>query len=121
MINVGLNQWSALIRSQYRLFQNSLHGQELLRQTMMEVIVLSRHFGGNLDKTDIDRAIAVLQTLAPEGKTSMLQDVEARRQTEVDAFAGTMMRLAKAIGLDVPINAILYEAIRAIEDSYKSQ
>ena len=51
----------------------------------------------------------------------MLQDVEARRQTEVDAFAGAMMRLAKAIGLDVPINAILYEAIRAIEDSYKSQ
>ena len=121
MINVGLNQWSALIRSPYRLFQNSLHGQELLRQTMMEVIALSSHFDGNLDKTDIDRAIAVLQTLAPEGKTSMLQDVEARRQTEVDAFAGTMMRLAKVIGLDVPINAILYEAIRAIEDSYKSQ
>jgi len=49
----------------------------------------------------------------------MLQDVEARRQTEVDAFAGAMKRLAKAADLDVPINAILYDAIRAIEDSFE--
>jgi len=119
MINVGLNQWSALIRAPYRLFQDSPHGQELLSKTMIEVISLSKRYGGNLEETDIDRAIAVLKTLAPQGKTSMLQDVEARRQTEVDAFAGAMKRLAKAADLDVPINAILYDAIRAIEDSFE--
>ena len=120
MINVGLNQWSALIRAPYRLFQDSPHGQELLSKTMIEVISLSKRYGGNLEETDIDRAIAVLKTLAPQGKTSMLQDVEARRQTEVDAFAGAMKRLAKAADLDVPINAILYDAIRAIEDSFEN-
>ena len=119
MINVCLNQWSALIRAPYRLFQDSPHGQELLSKTMIEVISLSKRYGGNLEETDIDRAIAVLKTLAPQGKTSMLQDVEARRQTEVDAFAGAMKRLAKAADLDVPINAILYDAIRAIEDSFE--
>ena len=119
MINVGLNQWSALIRAPYRLFQDSPHGQELLSKTMIEVISLSKRYGGNLEETDIDRAIAVLKTLAPQGKTSMLQDLEARRQTEVDAFAGAMKRLAKAADLDVPINAILYDAIRAIEDSFE--
>ena len=119
MINVGLNQWSALIRAPYRLFQDSPHGQELLSKTMIEVISLSKRYGGNLEETDIDRAIAVLKTLAPQGKTSMLQDVEARRQTEVYAFAGAMKRLANAADLDVPINAILYDAIRAIEDSFE--
>jgi len=51
----------------------------------------------------------------------MLQDVEAHRRTEVEAFAGAMVRLAAASGVDVPINALLYEAILAIEDSYEAE
>jgi len=51
----------------------------------------------------------------------MLQDVEAHRRTEVEAFAGAMVRLAQAVGIEVPINAMLYEAILAREDSYQTQ
>jgi len=121
MINVSINQGSAILGARYRIFQTSPHATALLERTMREVIALSQHMGTGLAEADIARALAVLNTLGPEGKTSMLQDVEAHRRTEVEAFAGTMVRLAGAAGVDVPVNAMLYEAIRAVEDSYQAQ
>ena len=118
MINVSINQWSAILGAPYRLFQTSTHAEALLRGTMAEVIALSKRLGTGLVESDAAKAMAVLRTLAPEGKTSMLQDVEAKRKTEVEAFAGAMERLAADAGMTVPINAMLSEAIHAIEDSY---
>jgi len=121
MINVSINQWSAVLGAPYRIFQTSPHGEALLSGTMAEVIALSRRMGASLSEADIARAMAVLKTLGADGKTSMLQDVEAHRKTEVEAFAGAMVRLAAAAKVEVPINAMLYEAILAIEDSYQAQ
>jgi len=121
MINVSINQWSAVLGAPYRVFQTSPHAVALLENTMKEVIALSHRVGVCLSDADVARAMAVLKTLRPDGKTSMLQDVEAHRRTEVEAFAGAMVRLAAASGVDVPINALLYEAILAIEDSYEAE
>jgi 2-dehydropantoate 2-reductase len=35
----------------------------------------------------------IKEVLAPEGKTSMLQDIEASRKTEVEYLAGTVCKL----------------------------
>jgi len=121
MINVSINQWSAVLRAPYQIFQTSSHATALLERAMKEVIVLSQKIDTGLTEADIAKAMAVLRTLGADGKTSMLQDVEAHRRTEVEAFAGTMVRLAGAAKVEVPINAMLYEAILAIEDSYKAQ
>jgi 2-dehydropantoate 2-reductase len=48
----------------------------------------------------------------------MQQDVEAGRKTEVELFAGTVIRLAEKHGLDVPVNRALYDEICAIERAY---
>ena len=121
MINVSINQWSAVLGFPYRVFQTSPHAVALLEKTMQEVIALARRMDIALSDADIPSAMAVLKTLGPDGKTSMLQDVEAHRHTEVEAFAGAMVRLAQAVGIEVPINAMLYEAILAREDSYQTQ
>ncbi len=121
MINVSINQWSAVLRAPYQIFQTSSHAIALLERTMKEVIVLSQKIDTGLTEADIAKAMAVLRTLGADGKTSMLQDVDAHRRTEVEAFAGTMVRLAGAAKVEVPINIMLYEAILAIEDSYKAQ
>lgn len=120
MINVAVNQWSAILRASYGQILSSAHLRSLIERTMGEVIELAGRFGVALGGADIARAMAWLATLGPEGKTSMLQDVEAGRSTEVEAFAGTMMRLGAARGVTTPINAMLYDIIRAIEESSAS-
>jgi len=47
-------------------------------QLMREVIALAEKVAVDLSEKDIEEWLAVLATLAPEGKTSMLQDVEAK-------------------------------------------
>ena len=61
---------------------------------------------------------ALLNTVAPNGKTSMFQDIEAGRMTEVDAFAGTVVALAKKHGIAVPVNSMFLQMIRAKEEIF---
>jgi len=49
----------------------------------------------------------------------MRQDGEARRKSEVELFAGTMVRLAAKHGVRVPVNSWLYDRIREMEAAYE--
>ena len=117
MFNVAMNQWSAVLRGPYGLFQRSAPARALLTATMREVLALSDALGKGLAPSDIDAIFATLDGLNGEGRTSMLQDVDARRRTEVDAFAGTVLRLAEETGVAVPMNRALFLALKAIEDA----
>jgi 2-dehydropantoate 2-reductase len=57
----------------------------------------------------------VLGTLNQTGKTSMLQDVEAGRPTEVEMLAGTVIRLGKLHGVPTPVNQKLYDDLKRIK------
>jgi 2-dehydropantoate 2-reductase len=48
----------------------------------------------------------------------MLQDVEAKRKTEVEMFAGKVIELGKKHGIPTPINQTLYRLIKVIEQIY---
>ncbi|MGE5583638.1 MAG: ketopantoate reductase family protein [Bacillota bacterium] len=118
MLNVGINQTSAVLKAPYRIFQQIGEARELMVMASREVIALSRKIGLNLQEEDIDSYIKVIDTLAPEGKTSMLQDVEAKRRTEVEIFAGTVIQLGRRYGVDTPVNEVLYRMIRTLEQMY---
>jgi 2-dehydropantoate 2-reductase len=49
----------------------------------------------------------------------MCQDVLAGRKTEVDMFACVVMDYGKKHGIPTPVNKTLYNALRAIEQTYK--
>jgi 2-dehydropantoate 2-reductase len=115
MVNVGINQISAVLKAPYGVFQRVKEAEELMITASNEVVQLSRKVGINLKDDDIQEFIRVLSKLAPEGKTSMLQDVEAKRKTEVDIFAGTVIELGKKYGVATPVNDLLYKMIRTLE------
>ena len=81
---------------------------------MEEAVAVGRACGVALGDEVIDSAMMVVCKMPPQVKTSMLQDVEAGRETEVDAFAGTVCRLAEKHGLDVPKNAMVLNKLKRI-------
>lgn len=115
MINVGINQTSAVLRAPYGIFQRSQPARELMGSAMDEVIRLSHAVGSGLTQADLDAWFETLETLDPGGKTSMLQDVEAGRPTEVDLFADTVVSLGERHGVATPVNRTLGRIIRAKE------
>jgi 2-dehydropantoate 2-reductase len=115
MINVGINQASAVLRAPFRVFQTSPEARELMESAMREVIQLAEKERVQLSKEDIKNWEKVLLDLNPEGKTSMLQDVEANRKTEVEMFAGKVIELGKRHHLPTPVNQKLFDMIKEIE------
>jgi 2-dehydropantoate 2-reductase len=89
--------------------------RELTRLAALEVVALSAHEGVSLGAEDLERVFPILESLAPEGKTSMLQDVEAGRKTEVDIFAGTVVELGRRHGVPTPVNDVLGRMIHGLE------
>lgn len=115
MINIGMNQVSAVTGARYGLFQKDKELRSLMNSAMAETIAVARAEGVNLKETDLEAWYAVLEGLGPEGKTSMLQDIEAQRKTEVDSFAGEIIRRAARHGISVPVNETLKAIISTKE------
>jgi 2-dehydropantoate 2-reductase len=115
MINVGINQASAVLRAPYSAFQTSQEARDLMESAMQEVIMLAKKERVQLSKEDIKNWGTVLSGLNPEGKTSMLQDVEAHRKTEVEMFAGKVIELGMRHNVPTPVNQKLFDMIKEIE------
>ena len=120
MINVGVNQVSAVNRASYGTLRSSEQAKYLMDAALREVISIARAVQVDLSESDIGEWYKVLETLDPVGKTSMLQDVEAGRKTEVEMLAGTVMELGKRYGVPTPVNQKLFDALKEIEASYDS-
>ena len=115
MVNVGINQASAVLRAPFSVFQTSQEARDLMESAMREVIMLSDKAEVNLSEEDIEKFSSVLHSLSPQGKTSMLQDIEAGRKTEVEMFAGKVIELGTRLHVPTPINQKLFDAIKKIE------
>lgn len=115
VLNVGVNQVSAVLRAPYRAFREVPEVRELARLACLEAVAVAQRSGIRLGPEDVERIFPILDGLAPDGKTSMLQDVEAGRKTEVELFAGTVTALGARHGVPTPVNAVLGMLIRALE------
>ena len=115
MINVGINQASAVLRAPYGVFQSSPDARVLIRSLMEEVVTLAKKAGIGLAEADIDEWDIIMKTLSPTGKTSMLQDVEAERKTEVEIFAGKVVSLGKEYRVSTPVNQTMLRIIKVLE------
>ena len=115
MFNVGINQCSAVTRGKFGTFQTVDEAKKLLNSAMLEVVRVSEKAGINLTDTDIEKWYDILYTLNPNSRTSMLEDIECGRKTEVDAFAGTVCELGEKYGVSTPVNRALLNIIKVIE------
>jgi 2-dehydropantoate 2-reductase len=115
MINVGINQASAVMRAPYGVFQSSAEARVMVDALMREVIAIAERIGVNLAPQDLDDWNAVLKNLSPKGKTSMLQDIEAGRKTEVEVFAGKIVELGRKHHVPTPVNQTLLSIIHVLE------
>jgi 2-dehydropantoate 2-reductase len=115
VLNVGVNQVSAVLRATYGDFRDVPEVFDLARGAMLEAVEVARREGVPLAPGDLDAIPPILARLGAEGKTSMLQDVEAGRKTEVEIFAATVCELGRRHGVDTPVNELLGAMLRALE------
>lgn len=118
MINIGANQVSVLTCAKFKYFGMFEEIRVLLRASMKEILDIAKVENIHLTDQDLEDVVEILVNYPPEKKTSMLQDMEARRRTEIDSFAGTVMKYGEKCGVPTPINTMLYYGIKAREKVY---
>ncbi len=76
----------------------------LLRQAMHEVAAVGRAAGAQLPADCVERAMATVDSLEPGVTSSLQRDVAAGRRFELEAFSGTVVRLAHELAIDAPVH-----------------
>lgn len=112
VINIGINQASAIHRADYGELQSSLEFQKTARELMEEAVKIAKALEVKDAESFIDEAFNLINSMPSDLKCSMLQDVESGRKTEVAAFAGEICRLGKKLNIPTPKNQ---EALRLLE------
>ncbi len=118
LLNVGVNQAVAVYGSNYGDVQKQGTPRDIMIAAMREVITLSEKENIGLNEEDLSYWLRVVDSLSLLGKPSMRQDIEARRPSEVELFAGTVIALGEKYNIPTPINKMLYEKIMNIEGQY---
>ena len=118
LLNVGINQTCMVYATNYGGAFTNEHAREDMFAAMHEVIAVAQEEGINLTVADFEGCVKVLKGLAPEGLPSMRQDALAKRRSEVELFAGTIIRLGAKHNVAVPVNQRYYDIIKAMEAKY---
>lgn len=119
MLNVGVNQTVMVKEGNYGTVQKPGEARDLMIAAMHEAMAVAQKEMVSVTEQDLKEYLDLIDTLSPEGMPSMRQDGLARRYSEVELFAGTVLQKANKYGIAVPVNRYLYDTVKQIEESYK--
>ena len=83
-----------------------------LREVIMEIEQVLTATGRSGLATDVDEMIRQVIVATANNQSSMRQDLEAGRMTEIEFMTGFLCQQAESAGIDVPVNRGLYERVK---------
>jgi 2-dehydropantoate 2-reductase len=94
---------------------------DLMRSLLREVVAVARAQGIALDFDERWEAITgLLKRCGPNAKSSMLQDVEKGRHTEIDVINGAIIEAGQRLSIATPYNDAMVKLIKSLEGTFKS-
>ena len=112
--NVSYNLPQAILGCGVGVYRDSIYAAKLRDHLRDEVCAVAAARGIDIsERSDIEKMDC---PSAPQARYSTLQDLDAKRRTEIEMFAGTMIRLGKETGVLTPYNEFAYLAIKALEE-----
>jgi 2-dehydropantoate 2-reductase len=89
----------------------------LCSSAVREAIAVARAKGFPIGEEMAQRVIGVAGATA-RNRSSMGQDVDKKKRTEIDAINGAVVRFADEAGISAPVNRTLTSLIRVLEAQY---
>ncbi len=112
--NCGFNAITALTRRYARDIANKEPTAQLALAAMQETVSLASNLGVNLPENAAEKQLAITRKLGLV-KTSMWQDIEQSRPTEIDAMNGYISDTADELGYKLPVNRMLATLVRTLD------
>ncbi|HMQ30088.1 MAG TPA: 2-dehydropantoate 2-reductase [Chloroflexaceae bacterium] len=111
--NLSINPISALTRATVDLIIGDPLTRGLCERMMAEAQAVAEALGVRFP-VSIERRIKMAEEIGAH-KTSMLQDIEAGRTTEIDALVGAVAELGRLVGAPTPHIDAIYASVKLLE------
>lgn len=117
MINVGINAITALTGIRNGLIAECDAARDLCLSAVQEALSVARCRGFEIPDSILQRVLTVAKNTAVN-RSSMGQDVDRRRRTEIDAINGAIVRFGEEAGIATPVNRSLTQLVKILETSF---
>jgi len=121
VVNAGINALTALLKIKNGDILKFDSARNLMQMAVSEAERVAKRkriklvFDSAVDKTE-----AVCRATS-DNISSMLQDVLQRKKTEVEYINGAIYRLGQNLNIPTPVNFMLFELVKTLENSYSQQ
>lgn len=115
MCNIGENLTCALLGIPYGVFHTNENANAIRRMAMEEVVAIAQALGVDLSHDDIEHQEETIKIIPAQNKPSTLQDLEKGLKTEIDMFAGKVLKMGQELGIETPLNFMFYHGIKVRE------
>jgi 2-dehydropantoate 2-reductase len=119
IVNVGINAVSAVTRLPNGKLLDHDGARDVMRQAVQEAVKVAKRKKIKLAYDDPIQKVESVCKATSANLSSMLQDVLNKKRTEIDFINGAIVRQAKALGIQTPVNDALTNLVKAIESSYR--
>ncbi len=116
IVNAGINPITALTGLENGFLLKVPGLERLLEKTCQECIHVAGAAEIELGDCDVIEKTKNVARLTAKNKSSMLQDVERGRKTEMDSINGRIVEMGKKHGVDTPLNSTIVALIKGIEE-----
>jgi 2-dehydropantoate 2-reductase len=117
LINIGINAITALTAIRNGQILDLEITRELSRRAVGEAMKIAGKMKINVREDAIDHVYAVAEATAAN-RSSMGQDIDNKRQTEIGTINGFIVREAKRLGLQAPVNETLTALVETLQFHY---
>jgi len=121
IVNVGINALTALVRIQNADILDYDSCRSLMRMAVSEAERVAKRKKVKFPfDSAIDKVEAVCRATG-DNISSMLQDIINKKRTEIEYINGAVFKLGQNLNIPTPVNFMLFELIKTIENSFQRQ
>ncbi len=114
IVNVGINAITAITGLRNGEILKLPELRELMKIAVEEAIEVARAKGITINEDMVMRTAAVAEATAMN-QSSMLQDMNRGRKTEIDAINGAIVKFGEELNIPVPVNQALTAIVKGME------
>lgn len=118
LVNVGINALTAVTGLKNGRLLDFPETEELLRLAVEEARAVAEAKGIRLEVENPVEHTRLIARETADNRSSMLQDVSAKRQTEISVINGAVADEGKKLGVPVPINTFLTNLVSVRQKTY---
>jgi 2-dehydropantoate 2-reductase len=115
VINVGINALTALTGRQNGRLLDLEETRSLMADLVAEAVAVAKARGVTLTYADPLATVYEVAKKTGANRSSMLQDFDRGRETEIDFMNGAIVREGALLGIPVPVNAAVARLVKAID------